>query len=848
MAGPYYWVGGSGNWSDATNHWATASGGAPNVANVPGSADDVHFDAASNTTAYTVTLDGVPQCRDLMFDAAPSVSGTITLNGSPAFYVCGSIKLLAGMSNLHGGLVDWRAISGTKTLTSNGVNFSRHLLIRGTGGAILQLADDLTFLPGWSNQLYLISGTFDANSKTITMATATAGGHSVYGPLTLHNLTCVGGAVKDFTINLSDNVTIAGTLTLTGNSTTNRLLIQSSNLGTPRTITVAAVALTNCDFMDIVGAGAATWQGTLSAESITAAADRDFTSDTGHWTRGTGITIAGNSLRFTAAPSLSLAYLPQPTYLTLTSGKTYRIAYTIQNYSAGGLAMYPGGATIASSTKAANGSYVDTIIADNGGELYFAAIGTTTLDLTNVSVKEVSPLGDCLGNSGITFPRSEYMVWKTPTTGTKLWSAVGNWFCSTNGVNAGRVPLPQDNVIFDANSIGAASTVISADMPRMGKDITWTGVTNTPSWVVNASNFMFGSLTTVSGMSMSLGAPFLLSGRGSHTLNWGGLSVTGGGITYIYGPGGTYTLASAMMLAGSLSLYNGTFADAGYSVTVSGFESANTTVRTLNATGAWTITGSGSAWTIGATNLTWTSAPAVVKFTDATATVKVFASGSKGYNTIELAGAGSGAYSFTGSPTFTEFKISGGPKTIYRIVATTITAASYTGFEDNVATIGSSTAATHTWAKSGGGTVKMRGATVSYSIASPAATFYAGATGTDGGNNTNWTFNNAPASASAAITADSATLAATATNAIVAASVIEAEAATLTATATNAIAGAGAIAADPATLAATAANAITGSAAIVEDDTTQAAAGEVWTIISDPRFVARHPPRKFTLT
>jgi hypothetical protein len=54
-------------------------------------------------------------------------------------------------------------------------------------------------------------------------------------------------------------------------------------------------------------------------------------------------------------------------------------------------------------------------------------------------------------------------------------------------------------------------------------------------------------------------------------------------------------------------------------------------------------------------------------------------------------------------------------------------------------TITSITGATHTLVKSGGGSVSAPGATVSWSIASPASTFFAPG-GTNGGNNTNWTF------------------------------------------------------------------------------------------------------------
>ena len=73
--GECYWVGGTGSWSDDDTHWAATSGGAPADGNVPTSADNAHFNADSNTTAYTVTVDATANMNDLMFDAAPFVSG-----------------------------------------------------------------------------------------------------------------------------------------------------------------------------------------------------------------------------------------------------------------------------------------------------------------------------------------------------------------------------------------------------------------------------------------------------------------------------------------------------------------------------------------------------------------------------------------------------------------------------------------------------------------------------------------------------------------------------------------------------------------------------------------------------
>lgn len=60
----YYWVGGTGNWNDFTNHWATTSGGNVFHAAPPGASDDVFFDNnsfLSNTD--TVYDSGYNQCN-----------------------------------------------------------------------------------------------------------------------------------------------------------------------------------------------------------------------------------------------------------------------------------------------------------------------------------------------------------------------------------------------------------------------------------------------------------------------------------------------------------------------------------------------------------------------------------------------------------------------------------------------------------------------------------------------------------------------------------------------------------------------------------------------------------------
>lgn len=107
----YYWRGGSGTWN-ATNfaNWSNTSGGSGNVyTSPPGSADNVIFDANSNTGtgSFTVTMATVTAvCADF---TATGVDGTMTLAGSVGLTIYGSLALPAtlftrsftGLSLIH---------------------------------------------------------------------------------------------------------------------------------------------------------------------------------------------------------------------------------------------------------------------------------------------------------------------------------------------------------------------------------------------------------------------------------------------------------------------------------------------------------------------------------------------------------------------------------------------------------------------------------------------------------------------------------------------------------------------------------------------------------------------------
>lgn len=95
---------------------------------------------------------------------------------------------------------------------------------------------------------------------TLSFGTVVFTGTGVIAPThanTFVNLTITGGAAVTNQFLLEGNQVVTGTLTINGNSQINRLRVFSSTFNTQRTITAAAVSLSNVDFQDITAAGAA---------------------------------------------------------------------------------------------------------------------------------------------------------------------------------------------------------------------------------------------------------------------------------------------------------------------------------------------------------------------------------------------------------------------------------------------------------------------------------------------------------------------------------------------------------------------------------------------------------------
>ena len=157
LAVDYYWVGGTGNWSELS-HWVTTSGGSVGHIIVPTANDNVHFDSNSfDGTGQTVTIiaggdaNNIVVCHNLDWTGA-SFNPTLTGNSNQTLRIYGSLTLISSMSYSFAGTVNFEATDLGNTITSGGKVFQNNVVFQGTGrwklGDDLSVNSQLTFSNG----------------------------------------------------------------------------------------------------------------------------------------------------------------------------------------------------------------------------------------------------------------------------------------------------------------------------------------------------------------------------------------------------------------------------------------------------------------------------------------------------------------------------------------------------------------------------------------------------------------------------------------------------------------------------------------------------------------------------
>ncbi|MEA1873342.1 MAG: T9SS type A sorting domain-containing protein [Bacteroidota bacterium] len=160
----YYWINGTGNWSDPT-HWSLASGGAPNSGGcVPTQVDNVYFDANSFSGAFeTMTVDVNASCTDMDWSAAPI---NANMAGNNTLSVYGSFDISEVTNYSYVGPLYFKSDNTGNMINTGGVTFNHNVYFDGDGDWTLQ--DDLLTNSANYENIFFIKGSLITNNFDVT--------------------------------------------------------------------------------------------------------------------------------------------------------------------------------------------------------------------------------------------------------------------------------------------------------------------------------------------------------------------------------------------------------------------------------------------------------------------------------------------------------------------------------------------------------------------------------------------------------------------------------------------------------------------------------------------------------
>jgi gliding motility-associated-like protein len=453
-AADYYWIGGTGDWSDIS-HWATTSGGVTTHAQAPGSDDDVYFDANSFTgPSQTVTLNtDIIFCRDLDWSGATNTP-TFTGGTSVTIMVYGSLELTPAMIYTMNG-----SIVFTGDLPDNTVNFNANV-----AGANLTFAGGggwtLTGSVAVDSTLFFNEGTLNTNGQPVTTG--------YFRSDTDANRTLNLGASRLDILKNSWRPYPEAYATITWPS----LWIDARNLTLDAgTSTISLLG----NQTDLYFEG----PGVLDFNEVVLSATMG-NSQLIRWSDQNG---------FGTEPTVNFARLDLFHRTELTGSYTF-----------GQLELHPGqqyrfrsGDTFTIGDLVAVGDCqgdIDLGGTDAGTPAIFTSSAAITANFVTLSSLQASGSGSFTANNAIDLGgNTGWALNQRPTSdfywigGTGNWNDPMHWSATSGGTASGCVPSLADDVYFDGNSFSATGQTVNVNIENAGcRNMSWAGAGFLPSF------------------------------------------------------------------------------------------------------------------------------------------------------------------------------------------------------------------------------------------------------------------------------------------------------------------------------------------------------------------------------
>jgi len=456
-----------------------------------------------------------------------------------------------------------------------------------------------------------------------------------------------------------------------------------------------------------------------TSDTMTLATGGNSLSVYGNWINGTGITLTGTG---------RITYSGRTTQTITSSAKTFTQPFSVTSPS-GSVVLQDAFTT--SSTLATNLNY-GTL------DLQSYTLTTSLFSSANSNTRTIAFGTGQISCTATGTPWDTQTVTGLTTTGTQV---VNITYTGSTTITVFSGPLSEANSISFNFTGGTYGLLFLSIAGYTARSVNFTGYAGGVS--VIASTIIYGSLTLSASMTLTSFTGGLTFGATSGTQQITTNTKTIPFPLNFDGVGGTFQLQDALTMgtSRSITLTNGTLNLNGQTLTfTAGSFITATGTKNLTFNGGTLVVPSSAFNNAAPTGFTTTAGTGTGTISMTSATAKTFVGGDSTFNcTINQGGAG--ALFITGSNTFSNITNTVQPASVLFTAGTTTTFSNFSlsGTAGNLITIGSDTAASHTLSKASG-TVSRDYLSISQSIATGGANWYAGANSTDGGNNSGWVF------------------------------------------------------------------------------------------------------------
>ncbi|MDB4063965.1 hypothetical protein N9541_07900, partial [Flavobacteriaceae bacterium] len=541
----YYWVGGSGNWSNYSSHWATSSGGNIFHTTTPSSDDNIFFDSNSFSAAnQIVTLNVTDEsCKNMNWTG---------VTNTPKFNMTGK-TLEVHSSVTYDPLMEFQSVgtlsfvsSNTGSLISSGHSIG-NVIVRKPSGTFnllsplrtqtLRVEDGTTFYTNdydiKSTNVYFEGGTTTTTIDTGTSSITVSSQMKVY-----YSLASWTPTKRNLVANLVSSTIILNSASLYGRY-------------------VGYSGLYPIKFGHVI---AKNFNGNNIGNGVDYIKRLDILQEGTQYENGYAningefegvietLNIVGKKTRFSTYsyryPTIgNLSLGGDGTSVEFTQGSTVTISNTLSFASSS--------CSVMTLKSISSGSQATVNLA-------FSGVATGT----NLNIRDLSFTGsgtlnaissvDGGNNSGVNIsqqsPRNLYWI-----GGTGNWNDSSHWATSNGGSTTACAPTSNDNVFFTSNSFSAANQVVTLNIDNVGlKNMDWTGVTNTPKFNMTGKTIdMSGSVTYTTDMQFQSAGTLLFISNSTASIQTGSTDTSDAnsnsiGNVIVRKPSGTFNLLSPL--------------------------------------------------------------------------------------------------------------------------------------------------------------------------------------------------------------------------------------------------------------------------------------------------------------